>query len=48
MYRIGSRVANHKYVGTAGGHVEESELNDARKCVLREMKEELGIIESDI
>ena len=48
LYRIGSRVANHKYIGSAGGHFEPEELNDPRKCVLREMEEELGLLESDI
>ena len=48
LYRIGSRVANNKYVGSAGGHFEQDELNDARKCVLREMQEELGLSESDV
>lgn len=48
LYRMGSRVANHKYVGSAGGHFEADELNDAKKCVLREMKEELGLSETDV
>ena len=48
LYRIGSRVASNKYIGSAGGHFEESELNDPRACVLREMREELGLEESDI
>jgi len=48
LYRIGSRVANHKYIGSAGGHFEPEELNDARRCVLREMQEELGLTESDV
>jgi len=48
LYRIGSRVANNKYVGSAGGHFEKDELNDARKCVLREMEEELGLKENDV
>lgn len=48
LYRIGSRVANHLYIGSAGGHFEKEELNDARTCVLREMAEELGISESDV
>lgn len=34
--------------GSAGGHFEEFELNDAKACVLREMNEELGIREDDI
>lgn len=48
LYRIGSRVANNKYVGSAGGHFEKDELNDPRKCVLREMEEELGLAEADV
>ncbi len=48
LYRVGSRVANEKYIGSAGGHFEEDELNDARACILREMKEELCISESDL
>lgn len=43
LYRQGSRVVNDKWVGSAGGHFEPEELNDARACVLREMKEELGL-----
>ena len=48
LYRIGSRVANQMYIGSAGGHFESDELNDARKCVLREAYEELGILEEDL
>lgn len=48
LYRIGSRVANNKYVGSAGGHFETDELNDAKKCALREMQEELGLTEADV
>ncbi len=48
LYREGSRVANHKYVGAAGGHFEQDELNDPKKCVLREMEEELGLTEADV
>ena len=48
LHRIGSRIADNKYVGSAGGHFEEKELCDARACVLREMKEELGLKESDV
>ena len=43
LYRIGSRVANHKYVGAAGGHFEKEELCSPEACVLREMGEELGL-----
>ena len=48
LYRIGSRVANQMYIGSAGGHFESDELNDAKKCVLREAYEELGIWEEDL
>lgn len=48
LYRIGSRVANRKYVGAAGGHFEKEELNDPRACLLREMQEELGLSEVDV
>jgi 8-oxo-dGTP diphosphatase len=48
LYRICSRVANNKYIGSAGGHFEKDELNDARACVLRELNEELGITEADV
>ena len=48
LYCIGSRVANNKYVGSAGGHFEMDELNNSRACVLREMKEELSLNESDV
>ena len=48
LYRIGSKVANHRYIGSAGGHFEQVELNDARACVLREANEELGVVEKDL
>ena len=48
LYRIGSRVANNKYIGSAGGHFERNELNDPKACVLREMEEELGLTEWDV
>ena len=48
LYRIGSRVAEGKYVGSAGGHFEPEELNDPRACVLRELREELGLAEGDL
>ena len=47
LYRIGSRVAGNKYIGAAGGHFENGELNDPKACVLRELEEELGLREED-
>ena len=48
LYRIGSKVIGNSYTGTAGGHFEPSELNDAKACVLRELREETGLTEEDI
>lgn len=48
LYRIGSKVISDSYTGTAGGHFEKEELNDAKACVLRELKEETGLTEQDI
>ncbi len=48
LYRQGGRVVSNVWTGSAGGHFEENELNDAKACVLRELKEELGLNESDI
>ena len=36
------------WIGFAGGHFEEWELNDAKACVLRELEEELAITEDMI
>ena len=43
LYRQGSKVVNNVWIGSAGGHFEPEELNDAEACVLRELMEELGI-----
>lgn len=48
LYRVGSRVADHRYIGSCGGHFEKEELNDPRACILRELGEELGLAESDL
>lgn len=48
LYRQGSRVIADSWVGAAGGHFEPEELNDPRACVLRELREELSLTESDI
>ena len=39
---------NHVWTGSAGGHFEPEELNDAKACVLREMREELGLMPDDL
>lgn len=48
LFRKGGRVVSDTWVGSAGGHFEENELNDPKACVLRELKEELGISEKGI
>ena len=48
LFRQGGRVVNNVWTGSAGGHFEESELNNAKACVLRELSEELNLNENDI
>ena len=48
LYRQHGKVVNDIWVGSAGGHFEKDELNDAKACVLRELHEELGITENEI
>ena len=48
LYRQGSRVVNDKWIGSAGGHFEREELNDAYACAMRELKEELGLTEENL
>lgn len=48
LYRQGGKVVSDVWTGSARGHFEEFELNDAKACVLREMNEELGLREDDI
>ena len=45
LYRQGGKVVNEVYTGTAGGHFEKDELGDPTACLLREMKEEIGLTE---
>ena len=44
LYRIGSKVVDPSWCGI-GGHFEPEEVNDARACVLREVREEIGLTE---
>ena len=48
LFRQGSSVVNNVWVGSAGGHFEDFELNDAKACALRELAEELGLRDSEI
>ena len=48
LYRQGGRVVNNVWIGSAGGHFEPYELNDPEACILREIREELGLGPEDI
>ena len=48
LYRQGASIVSNMWIGSAGGHFENDELNDARACMLRELKEELQINEESL
>lgn len=48
LFRQGGSVADGLWTGSAGGHFEVEDGNDARRCVLRELQEETGIRECDL
>ena len=48
LYRQGGKVVNNVWTGSAGGQFEKNELNDARACVIRELREELGVSLDDV
>ena len=48
LYRQGNSIVRNLWIGSAGGHFEKDELNDAKACVLRELQEELGLCENDL
>ena len=48
LYRQGGKVVNDVWTGSAGGHFEKDELNDAKACVIRELQEELGVQENEL
>ena len=48
LYRQGNSIVSNLWIGSAGGHFENAEVNDAKACVLRELYEELGINEQEI
>ena len=39
LYRQGGKVVNNVWTASAGGHFEKDELNDAKACAIRELKE---------
>ena len=48
LYRQGRSIVSNMWIGSAGGHFENSELNNAKACVLRELEEELGLSSSSL
>jgi len=48
LFRQGGQVVTDVWTGSAGGHFESFELNNAKACVLRELNEELNLCENDI
>lgn len=46
LYRQGSSIVSNLWIGSAGGHFQAQEFNNAKACVLRELMEELSIEES--
>ena len=46
LYRQGNSIVSNLWIGSAGGHFESYEYNDAKACMLRELKEELTFDES--
>ena len=48
LFRQKGHVVSDVWTGSAGGHFEEFELNNAKACVLRELNEELNLCENDI
>ena len=48
LLRQGGNVADGLWTGSAGGHFEAEDGDDARRCVLRELQEETGLRECDL
>ena len=48
LYRQGNSIVSNLWIGSAGGHFEEKETNDAKACAMRELFEELSISEQSL
>lgn len=48
LYRQGNSIVKNMWIGSAGGHFEKDEVNDAKACILRELYEELAIDETSL
>ena len=48
LYRQGHSIVNNLWIGSAGGHFEKDEINNAKDCILRELYEELSLTEKSL
>lgn len=48
LFRQGNSIVSNMWIGSAGGHFEEEEVNNAQACILRELQEELGLTADNI
>ena len=48
LYRQGHSIVNNLWIGSAGGHFEKDEVNNAKSCVLRELYEELSLTDKSL
>lgn len=48
LFRQGNSIVNSLWIGSAGGHFEEEEINNAKACMLRELSEELSLTEDSL
>lgn len=48
LFRQGKSIVSNLWIGSAGGHFEIGEVNDAKACMLRELYEELSLTEASL
>ena len=48
LYRKDGSIVSNMWIGSAGGHFEKEELNHSTACILREIREELGLLPNQL
>ncbi|MBQ8359348.1 MAG: NUDIX domain-containing protein [Oscillospiraceae bacterium] len=48
LYRQGRSIVSDLWIGSAGGHFEKGEVNDAKACMVRELYEELSVTDESL
>lgn len=48
LFRQGNSIVSNLWIGSAGGHFHQKEMNDAKGCMLRELSEELSLTEDSL